>query len=57
MLEPCYEIGGDAFDYAVNEGVLHLAVFDAMGHGLTTARAATGSAATRDSFRSKRKAP
>jgi Stage II sporulation protein E (SpoIIE) len=41
MLEPCYDIGGDAFDYALNEGVLHLAVFDAMGHGLTAAGAAT----------------
>ncbi len=37
LLEPCYDIGGDAFDYAVNEGVLHLAVFDAMGHGLAAA--------------------
>jgi serine phosphatase RsbU (regulator of sigma subunit) len=32
-LEPCYEIGGDSFDYAVNEGVLHAALFDAVGHG------------------------
>ena len=38
MLEPCYNIGGDAYDYAVNaDGVLHLAVFDAMGHGLAAA--------------------
>jgi hypothetical protein len=37
VLEPCYDIGGDAFDYALNDGVLHLAVFDAMGHGLTAA--------------------
>lgn len=41
MLEPCYDIGGDAFDYALNEGVLHVAVFDAMGHGLPAAGAAT----------------
>jgi Stage II sporulation protein E (SpoIIE) len=34
MLEPWDEVGGDAFDYAVNEGRVHLAVFDAMGHGL-----------------------
>jgi serine phosphatase RsbU (regulator of sigma subunit) len=34
MLEPAYEVGGDAMDYAVNEDVAHLAVFDAMGHGL-----------------------
>ncbi len=37
LLEPCYDIGGDAFDYALNDGVLHLAVFDAMGHGLPAA--------------------
>jgi serine phosphatase RsbU (regulator of sigma subunit) len=37
MLEPCYDIGGDAFDYALNDGVLHLAVFDGMGHGLAAA--------------------
>jgi serine phosphatase RsbU (regulator of sigma subunit) len=38
ILEPCYDIGGDAYDYAANEdGVLHFAVFDAMGHGLAAA--------------------
>lgn len=37
LLEPCYDIGGDAFDYAFNHGVLHFAVFDAMGHGLGAA--------------------
>jgi hypothetical protein len=37
MLEPCYDIGGDALDYAVNDGVLHVGVFDAMGHGLAAA--------------------
>ncbi|MGI8699409.1 MAG: PP2C family protein-serine/threonine phosphatase [Mycobacteriales bacterium] len=34
VLEPAYEVGGDAFDYAVNGDTTHLAVFDAMGHGL-----------------------
>jgi len=37
LLEPCYDIGGDAFDYALDDGVLHVAVFDAMGHGLLAA--------------------
>ncbi len=37
LLEPCYDNGGDAFDYAVNDGVLHFGVFDAMGHGLAAA--------------------
>ncbi|MEV1008568.1 PP2C family protein-serine/threonine phosphatase [Streptomyces sp. NPDC049881] len=31
-MEPAYEIGGDAFDYAVAGDEIHLAVFDAMGH-------------------------
>jgi serine phosphatase RsbU (regulator of sigma subunit) len=34
ILEPCYEIGGDAFDYAINGDVLHVALFDAVGHGI-----------------------
>jgi sigma-B regulation protein RsbU (phosphoserine phosphatase) len=34
VLEPAYEIGGDAFDYSLNHGIAHVAIFDAMGHGL-----------------------
>jgi hypothetical protein len=41
ILEPAYEVGGDSFDYALDEHVLHLAVFDAMGHGLQAATMAT----------------
>ena len=37
LLEPCYDNGGDAFDYALNDGMLHFGVFDAMGHGLPAA--------------------
>jgi hypothetical protein len=37
LLEPCYDNGGDALDYAVNDGVLHVGVLDAMGHGLAAA--------------------
>ncbi|GLY99979.1 hypothetical protein Acsp02_72320 [Actinoplanes sp. NBRC 103695] len=33
VLEPCYDVGGDAFDYAVNGDTAHLALFDAAGHG------------------------
>jgi serine phosphatase RsbU (regulator of sigma subunit) len=40
LLEPAYEIAGDAFDYAVNGDVAHLAVVDAMGHGLEASRMA-----------------
>jgi hypothetical protein len=34
MLEPSYDIGGDAFDYAMSERTVSLAIFDAVGHGL-----------------------
>jgi sigma-B regulation protein RsbU (phosphoserine phosphatase) len=34
ILEPCYDVGGDAFDYAVNGTTLHIAMFDAVGHGI-----------------------
>ncbi|MBA4860577.1 serine/threonine-protein phosphatase [Streptomyces sp. PSKA54] len=41
VLEPAYEIGGDAFDHALTETTLHATILDAMGHnmasGLTTA--------------------
>ncbi|MEU4621921.1 PP2C family protein-serine/threonine phosphatase [Actinoplanes sp. NPDC023801] len=33
VLEPCYDVGGDAFDYAVNGDIAHMALFDAVGHG------------------------
>lgn len=43
VLEPAYEIGGDALDYAVAGDTVHLSIFDAMGHdqaaGLTVALA------------------
>jgi len=34
ILEPCYDVGGDAFDYAVNGGMLHTVVLDTVGHGI-----------------------
>ncbi|HEY0126425.1 MAG TPA: SpoIIE family protein phosphatase [Blastococcus sp.] len=40
-LEPSYDIGGDTFDYAVNDGVADLMVLDAVGHGLPAALLAT----------------
>jgi serine phosphatase RsbU (regulator of sigma subunit) len=33
-LQPTDAVGGDAFDYALSETTVSLAVFDAMGHGL-----------------------
>jgi serine phosphatase RsbU (regulator of sigma subunit) len=33
MLEPCYAIAGDTFDYAYDDDVARMALIDAMGHG------------------------
>ncbi|MEV0406523.1 PP2C family protein-serine/threonine phosphatase [Actinoallomurus sp. NPDC050550] len=41
ILEPAYDVAGDSFDYALNDDTLHLAVIDAMGHGLNAAVLAT----------------
>lgn len=40
-LEPAYNVAGDSFDYALNDDILHLAMIDAMGHGLSAAVMAT----------------
>src|SRR3954447_8196497 len=37
MLEPSHTAGGDAFDYALAADSVALAVFDAMGHGMSAA--------------------
>jgi serine phosphatase RsbU (regulator of sigma subunit) len=34
VLAPTHEIAGDTFDYAINGDIAHVAIFDAMGHGL-----------------------
>ena len=36
LVEPSYEVGGDAFDYALSETTAHLAIFDSVGHSLTS---------------------
>ena len=41
VLEPAYDVAGDSFDYALNGDTLHLAMIDAMGHGLDAATMAT----------------
>ncbi|MFD5513778.1 PP2C family protein-serine/threonine phosphatase [Streptomyces sp. NPDC127051] len=41
ILEPAYRVAGDSFDYALNDNILHVAVIDAMGHGLNAAVMAT----------------
>ena len=34
VLEPAYEVGGDAFDYSLRGEHLHVSLFDAAGHDL-----------------------
>lgn len=41
ILEPAYNIAGDSLDYALNDDILHLAIVDAMGHGLNASVLAT----------------
>lgn len=36
VLEPAYEVAGDAFDYALNDTHLDVAMFDGMGHGIAS---------------------
>ena len=52
MLEPSYEVGGDAYDYALSERTVSLAIFDAVGHGI---RASLMAAATLAGYRSVRR--
>jgi Stage II sporulation protein E (SpoIIE) len=53
LLEPAYEVAGDAFDYALNGDTAHLAVFDPVGHDLTASLLA---AVTVGSYRHSRRA-
>jgi serine phosphatase RsbU (regulator of sigma subunit) len=53
LLEPAYEVAGDAFDYAVNGDTAHLAVIDPVGHDLTASILA---AVTVGSYRHSRRA-
>ncbi|MFN2523278.1 MAG: PP2C family protein-serine/threonine phosphatase [Mycobacteriales bacterium] len=52
VVEPAYAVGGDSFDYALNNDTLHLGIFDAMGHGL---RAATMCAVVVGAYRHARR--
>ena len=53
MVEPAYEMGGDAFDYAYDDEMLHLAIFDAVGHDLDASILATLAVGT---YRNSRRA-
>jgi serine phosphatase RsbU (regulator of sigma subunit) len=37
LLEPAYEVGGDCFDYALNDTLFDLGIFDPIGHGIQSA--------------------
>jgi serine phosphatase RsbU (regulator of sigma subunit) len=53
ILAPSTEVAGDSFDYAVNGDVAHVAIIDAMGHGLEACLlAAVAIAALRNGRRS-----
>ncbi|WP_225801726.1 PP2C family protein-serine/threonine phosphatase [Streptomyces sp. NK15101] len=53
VLEPAYDIGGDAFDHSLTEDALHLTLLDSMGHDLASGGAsAAGLAACRAARRS-----
>ncbi|MFI5933677.1 PP2C family protein-serine/threonine phosphatase [Actinoplanes sp. NPDC051494] len=41
VLEPCYDVGGDAFDYAANGDIIHVALFDTVGHGISASALTT----------------
>jgi serine phosphatase RsbU (regulator of sigma subunit) len=45
-MEPAYEVSGDAFDYATAAEVVHLGLFDAMGHNTAAGLAANLAMAT-----------
>jgi sigma-B regulation protein RsbU (phosphoserine phosphatase) len=41
VLEPSYDVGGDAFDYAANGDVLYVGFFDTVGHGISASAVTT----------------
>jgi hypothetical protein len=41
ILEPCYDVGGDGFDYAIDGALTRLVVIDAVGRGLKAATICT----------------
>jgi phosphoserine phosphatase RsbU/P len=55
ILEPCYDVAADAFDYSVVDDVAHVAVLDATGHDLNgTVLTAVALAGLRNSRREGR---
>ncbi len=53
VLAPAVEVAGDSFDYAVNGDIAHVAILDAMGHGVeATLLSALAMSAMRNARRS-----
>jgi phosphoserine phosphatase RsbU/P len=52
ILEPCYEVGGDGFDYAVDGSGVHFVVLDTAGHDL---RAGLGTTIVLSAIRAARR--
>lgn len=52
ILEPCYDVGGDVFDYALNGDVLSIGLFDTCGHGI---KASTLASLTINAYRNARR--
>ncbi|MFC7548506.1 PP2C family protein-serine/threonine phosphatase [Plantactinospora sp. GCM10030261] len=52
ILEPCYDVGGDVFDYALNGDVLSVGLFDTCGHGI---KASTLASLTIGAYRNARR--
>ncbi|WP_433073604.1 PP2C family protein-serine/threonine phosphatase [Dactylosporangium sp. CA-052675] len=53
ILEPCYDVGGDGFDYAADGPSLYFAIFDTAGHEM---RAGLGTAVVMSAIRAARRA-
>ncbi|MET9593027.1 PP2C family protein-serine/threonine phosphatase [Streptomyces sp. NPDC006516] len=51
VMEPAYQVSGDAFDYALAGEVMHLSVFDAMGHDTAAGLTANLALAAARNFR------
>jgi hypothetical protein len=46
LMEPAYTVSGDVFDYAFSDEIVHLCVFDAMGHDVAAGLTANLAVAT-----------
>ena len=53
VLQPCYAVGGDAYDYAIDGPLARMAIFDSVGKGL---RAGLGVAVALAAIRAARRA-